>query len=67
MKQGKIVLWRDESRFGFIQPDDGDGDVFVHQVNCIDDVARGDRVEFSIRESRTRPGKHEAYDVRLVE
>jgi len=67
MKQGKIL--RDPAKgFAFIGGDDGQ-DVFLHRSAYLDewdDLRAGDTVQYDQRESVKRPGKQEAYGVRLV-
>lgn len=51
-KQTGVVKWYDpEKRFGFIAPDDGGKDIFVHQSNLIAfTITEGDRVSFKVQE-----------------
>ena len=61
------VAWYDEDKgFGFITPDSGDGDVFVH-ARALDDgltwLAEGDRVAYDVVEGNRGP---QARDVGLV-
>jgi len=55
MHQG-TVKWFDESRgYGFIAPDEGGPDVFVHATEVRKaalDLAEGDRVAFEIEKGR---------------
>ena len=63
------VLWFDNAKgYGFIQRDDGGGDVFVH-FSGIDKpgyrtLQEGERVEFVLTESSTRLGRMQAAQVR---
>ena len=47
MKKGKVARFIDDKGFGFIKPDDGGKDLFVH-INDVDggDLREGDTVEF---------------------
>jgi len=47
MKKGKVARFFDQKGFGFIKPDDGGKDLFVH-INDVDggDLREGDTVEY---------------------
>lgn len=50
MSEGKIIHWVDDRGFGFIRPDSGDEDVFVHFRDV--DGRRpmvGDRIAFDVQ------------------
>ena len=36
--------------FGFITPDDGGKDVFVHQSGLTDEITEGDKVSYDVQE-----------------
>ena len=55
-----IVKWFNDSKgFGFIEPSDGSGDVFVHfsaiQVDGFKTLAEGDRVTFEVEQGTKGP------------
>ncbi|MBK8518205.1 MAG: cold-shock protein [Saprospiraceae bacterium] len=59
MKFNKYEYWDskvfDKTKgFGFISPDDGSKDVFVHQNSLTVDIAEGDKVSYDVEESPKR-------------
>lgn len=47
MQTGIVKMFNSEKGFGFIKPDDGGEDIFVHQTGLIDNINRDDKVEFT--------------------
>ena len=64
---GTVEFFKDDKGFGFIRPDDGGKDVFVHhssiQMDGFRSLKRGDRVEFEIQEDPKGP---RAAEVRIA-
>jgi cold shock CspA family protein len=59
-KSQGVVKWFNVAKgFGFIQPEDGSADIFVHQTNIIADgfrsLAEGEPVEFEVDDNEGRP------------
>lgn len=63
MSNGTVKFFNNSKGFGFIVPDDGEKDVFVHANGLIDEINEGDKVSFDIEES---PKGLNALNVKVV-
>jgi len=63
MSSGTVKFFNQSKGFGFITPDDGSKDVFVHANALNDEINEGDKVEFEVVES---PKGLNATNVKLV-
>jgi len=56
---GRVKWFNDTKGFGFITPEDGQKDCFVHhsaiQGNCFKSLSEGDRVEFEVIQGQKGP------------
>ena len=46
MQEGTVKFFNRTKGFGFITPEDGGDDVFVHTTGLIDEIRDNDRVQF---------------------
>ena len=51
MSNGTVKFFNPAKGFGFITPDDGSKDVFVHQNGLNEDIKEGDKVSYDVEES----------------
>jgi len=49
---GTVKFFNNAKGFGFITPDDGSKDVFVHKNDLSVDINEGDKVSFETEESQ---------------
>ncbi len=52
MSTGTVKFFNEGKGFGFITPDDGGKDVFVHVNGLQDSIQEGDSVSFEVVEGR---------------
>ncbi len=50
MNNGTVKFFNSDRGFGFIAPDDGGKDVFVHKSNLTDEITEGDKVSYEVEE-----------------
>ena len=67
MAQGTVKFFNAEKGYGFITPDSGDQDLFVHYSAITDTsfkLQQGQRVEYDVKQGTRGP---EATNVRLIQ
>lgn len=52
MSSGTVKFFNKTKGFGFITPDEGGKDVFVHMSGLIDNITEGDKVSFKVEEGQ---------------
>ncbi|MCK0156092.1 cold-shock protein [Cellulophaga sp. F20128] len=55
MSNGTVKFFNDSKGFGFITPDDGSKDVFVHISGLTHEIAEGDKVSYDVEEGKKGP------------
>lgn len=55
MNTGTVKFFNSEKGWGFITPDDGGKDVFVHRSGSVDPLNEGDKVTFEIEDGPKGP------------
>ncbi len=67
MPKGKVKWFNSKKRFGFIEPEDGSKDVFVHmsalEAAGIETLNEGDEVSFEVVSEN---GKEKASDLKIA-
>ena len=51
MNNGTVKFFNKARGFGFITPDDGGKDLFVHKSDLVDEITEGDKVSYDVEES----------------
>ena len=51
MSNGTVKFFNDSKGFGFITPESGEKDVFVHVNGLVDEIREGDKVSYEVEES----------------
>ncbi|MCB0705565.1 MAG: cold-shock protein [Saprospiraceae bacterium] len=52
MSEGTVKFFNVAKGFGFITPDDGSKDVFVHKNDLKDEITEGDKVSYDVEEGQ---------------
>ena len=52
MSKGTVKFFNESKGFGFIVPEDGSKDVFVHANGLIDNIQEGDTVSYEVQEGK---------------
>lgn len=52
MSNGTVKFFNDAKGFGFITPEDGSKDVFVHVNGLSEEIREGDKVSYDVEEGQ---------------
>ncbi len=52
MSNGTVKFFNNAKGFGFITPDEGGKDVFVHQTGLTDEITEGDKVSYDVEKGQ---------------
>jgi len=63
MQEGTVKFFNETKGFGFIKPDNGGAEIFVHATGLIDKITQDDRVSFEVQDGKK--GKN-AVNVRKI-
>lgn len=63
MNTGTVKFFNESKGFGFITPDNGSKDVFVHVNGLKNDIREGDKVNYEVEQGQKGPI---AVNVRVV-
>jgi len=63
MSNGTVKFFNDAKGFGFIIPEDGGKDIFVHVNGLVDEITEGDKVSYEVEEGQKGLN---AVDVKVV-
>lgn len=55
MQQGTVKFFNETKGFGFITPNDGSSEIFVHSTGLIDNIRESDVVSFDVEQGRKGP------------
>ncbi|HEX3384822.1 MAG TPA: cold shock domain-containing protein [Mucilaginibacter sp.] len=55
MQQGTVKFFNASKGFGFIVPNGGGQEIFVHSTGLIDQIRENDKVEFEVESGRKGP------------
>lgn len=61
--QGTVKFFNATKGFGFITPEDGGKEIFVHSTGLIDEIRENDLVSFRVEQGHKGPN---AVDVKVV-
>jgi len=55
MQQGTVKFFNETKGFGFITPNDGGSEIFVHSTGLIDNIRENNTVSYDVEEGRKGP------------
>ena len=52
MQKGTVKFFNGTKGFGFITPEDGGADIFVHSTGLVDQIRENDKVSFDVENGK---------------